>query len=172
MRNIVGNGNGRRKSKSEARAYRQSIKSNTTPLESTVDLRNNNLSGSAEANNIAFLDSSTQSAKISFRLRAKRFFKTHIFESVLGALMAIIVALAGWYAKTLIDLKIDYAVFESRLSSIEERIDELDADNITREILELQLNALKQELLSGSTLQAANLSNRIDLLERQIELLQ
>ena len=41
MRNIVGNGNGRRKSKSEARAYRQSIKSNTTPLESTVDLRNN-----------------------------------------------------------------------------------------------------------------------------------
>ena len=50
MRNIVGNGNGRRKSKSEARAYRQSIKSNTTPLESTVDLRNNNLSGSAEAN--------------------------------------------------------------------------------------------------------------------------
>ena len=28
MRNIVGNGNGRRKSKSEARAYRQSIKSN------------------------------------------------------------------------------------------------------------------------------------------------
>ena len=131
-----------------------------------------NLSGSAEANNIAFLDSSTQSAKISFRLRAKRFFKTHIFESVLGALMAIIVALAGWYAKTLIDLKIDCAVFESRLSSIEERIDELDADNITREILELQLNALKQELLSGSTLQAANLSNRIDLLERQIELLQ
>ena len=98
MRNIVGNGNGRRKSKSEARAYRQSIKSNTTPLESTVDLRNNNLSGSAEANNIAFLDSSTQSAKISFRLRAKRFFKTHIFESVLGALMAIIVALAGWPA--------------------------------------------------------------------------
>ena len=86
--------------------------------------------------------------------------------------MAIIVALAGWYAKTLIDLKIDCAVFESRLSSIEERIDELDADNITREILELQLNALKQELLSGSTLQAANLSNRIDLLERQIELLQ
>ena len=90
MRNIVGNGNGRRKSKSEARAYRQSIKSNTTPLESTVDLRNNNLSGSAEANNIAFLDSSTQSAKISFCLRAKRFFKTHIFESVLGALMAFL----------------------------------------------------------------------------------
>lgn len=46
------------------------------------------------------------------------------------------------------------------------------AENITREILELQLNALRQELLSGSTLQAANLSNRIDLLERQIELLQ
>ena len=53
-----------------------------------------------------------------------------------------------------------------------DRLDVSFGSHITREILELQLNALRQELLSGSTLQAANLSNRIDLLERQIELLQ
>ena len=80
--------------------------------------------------------------------------------------------MACWYAKTLIDLKIDCAVFENRISSIEEEIDKLDTDYVTREILYLQLDALKQELLSTSALQRAELNNRIDLIERQIEILQ
>ena len=80
--------------------------------------------------------------------------------------------MGGWYAKTLIDLKIECAVCENRLSAIEEDIGKLNTDQITREILNLQLDALRQELNSVSALQTTELNNRIDLLERQIELLQ
>lgn len=114
----------------------------------------------------------TQEAKIPFGLRAKRFFKKHIFESILSVVLTIVVAVGGWYAKTLIDLKIECAVCENRLSAIEEDIDKLNTDQITREILNLQLDALRQELNSASALQTTELKNRIDLLERQIELLQ
>ena len=75
-------------------------------------------------------------------------------------------------AKTLIGLKIECAVCENRLSAIEEDIGKLNTDQITREILNLQLDALRQELNSASALQTTELKNRIDLLERQIELLQ
>lgn len=112
-------------------------------------------------------------SKNSIRLAAaKRFFKKHIFESILSVVLTIVVAVGGWYAKTLIDLKIECAVCENRLSAIEEDIDKLNTDQITREILNLQLDALRQELNSASALQTTELKNRIDLLERQIELLQ
>ena len=68
--------------------------------------------------------------------------------------------------------KIECAVCENRLSAIEEDIGKLNTDQITREILNLQLDALRQELNSASALQTTELKNRIDLLERQIELLQ
>lgn len=91
---------------------------------------------------------------------------------ILSVVLTIVVAVGGWYAKTLIDLKIECAVCENRLSAIEEDIDKLNTDQITREILNLQLDALRQELNSASALQTTELKNRIDLLERQIELLQ
>ena len=168
----MGNGSGRKKNKDEVSAYKRSIRSNSAFLESTVGIRNSNLTGSAEAYNEMSLEDSQQEIQIPFRIRAKRFLKNHIFESILSLIVSLIVILAGWYAKTLIDLKIEYAVFENRLTSIEDQIDDLSIDNVTREILTLQVDALRQELLSDSALQKSEIDNRIDLLEQQIDILQ
>ena len=164
--------NGRKKSKVELQAYKKSVKSSALILDSTVGIRNNNLTGSAEIHKEMPQDAFVQETKIPFGLRAKRFLKNHIFESILSVVLTIVVAVGGWYAKTLIDLKIECAVCENRLSAIEEDIGKLNTDQVTREILILQLDALRQELNSASTLQTTELNNRIDLLERQIELLQ
>ena len=61
--------------------------------------------------------------------------------------------------------------FERRLLVIEAEVDDLDSDGVTREILQLQLEALRQEVRNTSILQLSEINNRIDLLERQIELL-
>ncbi len=164
--------NGRKKSKNEVQTYKQGIKSGGMVLESTVGMRTNNLTGSAEIYREMPQDASVQETTIPFCLRAKRFIKQHLFESIFTAVLTIIVAVGGWYTKTLIELKIECAVYENRLSTIEEEIDKLNTDQVTREILNLQLDALKQELNSTSALQTTELKNRIDLLERQIELLQ
>ena len=164
--------NGRKKSESEVQAYKQGVKSGSMLLDSTIGMRNNNLTGSAEIHEEMPQDSFTQETKIPIALRAKRFIKNHIFESILSVILSIVLAVGGWCAKTLIDLKIEYAVCENRLSAIEKDIDKLNTDQVTREILNLQLDALSQELNTSSILQTTELNNRIDLLECQIELLQ
>ncbi len=164
--------NGRKKNKVEVQAYKRGVKSGAFILDSTVGMRNSNLAGSAEIHEEMSQDAFVQETKIPFGLRAKRFLKKHTFEAILSVVVSVVVAVGGWYAKTLIDLKIECAVCENRLSAIEEDIGKLNTDQITREILNLQLDALRQELNSASALQTTELKNRIDLLERQIELLQ
>lgn len=161
----------RKKNKSEVRAYKESLKSSDKPLESTATFRNDNLTGSAELQCGMYPEDTTQEVHTSFRVRAKRFVKRHAFEVGLSLIVAIIIALASWCIGTIIDLKMSHVDFERRLLVIEAEVDDLDSDSVTREILQLQLEALRQEVRNTSILQLSEINNRIDLLERQIELL-
>lgn len=161
----------RKKNKSEVRAYKESLKSSDKPLESTATFRNDNLTGSAELQCGMYPEDTTQEVRTSFYVRAKRFIKSHAFEVGLSLAVAIIIALASWCISTIIDLKMSHVDFKRRLLVIEDEVDDLDSDGVTREILELQLEALRQEVRNTSILQLSELNNRIDLLERQVELL-
>lgn len=86
--------------------------------------------------------------------------------------LAILAALIGWYGVTLIELKVDCAVLETKLDRVSAQIESLDTDNVTREVLNIQLDALKQELSYEQEINRIEIENRIGLLEQQIALVQ
>lgn len=160
-----------KKSKDAARAYKQNIKSAVIPPEGTVDSSNFNLMGSNEFGN-PDISEVPKIAPLSWKIRAKRFIKKHTFETGLSIAVAILVAVVGWYGKTLIDLRVSHAVLETRINSLTTKIDNLDTNHITRELLTIQLEALRQELLQSQTIEKTEIEGRIALIEQQITFVQ
>lgn len=168
----MANNNVRKKTKAEVKNYRNAVKLSVTALESTIDTRNANLVGSDELSVPDFSDGTPEEARLPLRIRAKRFIKKHIFEVGLSVAVTILTALVGWYGATLIDLKVDCAVLEAKLDTVSTQIESLDTDNVTRELLNIQLDTLKKELSYEQEINRIEIENRIDLLEQQIALVQ
>ena len=72
----------------------------------------------------------------------------------------------------LIDLKVDGAILATKLDTVSTQIESLDTDNVTRELLNIQLDALKKELSYEAEIDWIEIENRISLLEQQIALVQ
>lgn len=168
----MANNNGRKKTKAEVKEYKNAVKLSVTALESTIDTRNANLVGSDEFSVPDFSDDTPKEARLPWRIRVKRFIKKHTFEVGLSVAVTILTALVGWYGVTLIDLKVDCAVLETKLDTVSSQIESLDTDNVTRELLNIQLDALKQELSYEQEIDRIEIENRIGLLEQQIALVQ
>ena len=164
----MANNNGRKKTKAEVREYKNAVKLSAGTLKSTIDTRNTNLVGSDELSVPDFSDDTSTEARLPWRTRVKRFIRKHTFEVGL----AILAALIGWYGVTLFELKVDCAVLETKLDRVSAQIESLDTDNVTREVLNIQLDALKQELSYEQEINRIEIENRIGLLEQQIALVQ
>lgn len=168
----MANNNGRKKTKAEVKEYKNAVKLSVTALESTIDIRNANLVGSDELSAPDFSDDTSKEARLPWRTRAKRLIKKHTFEVGLSVAVTILTALVGWYGVTLIDLKVDYAVLETKLDAVSTQIESLETDNVTRELLNIQLDALKKELSYEQEIDRIEVESRIGLLEQQIALVQ
>ncbi len=168
----MANNNGRKKTKAEVKEYKNAVKLSVPALESTIDTRNANLVGSDELSVPDFSDDTEKEARLPWRIRVKRFIKKHTFEVGLSLAVTILTALVGWYGLTLIDLKVDCAVLETQLDTVSTQIERLDTDNVTRELLNIQLDALKKELSYEQEIDRIEIENRIGLLEQQIALVQ
>lgn len=166
--------NVRKKSRAEVKEYRKAVKSAPVSLTGTIDTYNSNLAGSNELSDPNSVDESEalSSGRLPIRTRIRRFAKKYTFEVISSFIIAVLVALVGWYGITLINLKIDYAVFSTKLEDIDSQIEDLEVDSVTREILDIQLDALEQEILHGQEISKIEIENRIDLIERQIALIQ
>lgn len=162
--------NGRRKTQAEVKAYKNAVKVLSAPIDGTYDVPNMNLEGSNEVRDRDFPADTPEVPQIPWRLRAKRFLKKNTYEVVVGVVVGVLAALVAWYGATLIDLKIDSAVLESRLNDVDKQIEDLDADAVTHELLDLQLDALKNDISHDHDLDLIELERRIDLLEQQITL--
>ena len=66
-------------------------------------------------------------------------------------------------------MKVDYAVLLTRVKTIEKTLNELETDTITKKLLDLQLDSIKQELNNVTDLSYMEIDARIDLLEQQID---
>ena len=168
----MANNNGRKKTRAEVKEYKNAVKLWTTALESTIDTRNANLVGSDELCAPDFLDDTAKEARLPLRRRVKRFIKKYTFEVGLSVVVTVLTALAGWYSLTLLDLKVDSAVLATKLDTVSTQIESLDTDNVTRELLNIQLNALEKELSYELEIDRIEIENRIGLLEQQIALIQ
>ena len=168
----MANNNGRKKTRAEVKEYKNAVKLWTTALESTIDTRNANLVGSDELSAPDFSDDTAKEARLPLRRRVKRFIKKYTFEVGLSVVVTVLTALAGWYGLTLLDLKVDSAVLATKLDTVSTQIESLDTDNVTRELLNIQLNALEKELSYELEIDRIEIENRIGLLEQQIALIQ
>ena len=168
----MANNNGRKKTRAEVKEYKNAVKLWTTALESTIDTRNANLVGSDELSAPDFSDDTAKEARLPLRRRVKRFIKKYTFEVGLSVVVTVLTALAGWYSLTLLDLKVDSAVLATKLDTVSTQIESLDTDNVTRELLNIQLNALEKELSYELEIDRIEIENRIGLLEQQIALVQ
>ena len=168
----MANNNGRKKTRAEVKEYKNAVKLWTTALESTIDTRNANLVGSDELSAPDFSDDTAKEARLPLRRRVKRFIKKYTFEVGLSVVVTVLTALAGWYSLTLLDLKVDSAVLATKLDTVSTQIESLDTDNVTRELLNIQLNALEKELSYELEIDRIEIENRIGLLEQQIALIQ
>lgn len=162
----------RKKTDAEANAYKKSVKRSPLKLEGTVDMRSANLVGSNEIGEQDVSDEGIREARLSLWTRIKRHIKEHAIETGLSIVVTVLIAVVSWSVTTLIDLKVDCAVFETKLGIISEQIKDLDTDDVTRELLDLQLDALRQELSYGREIDRVKIENRIDLIEQQIALIQ
>ena len=112
---------------------------------------------------------STDKPKASLWYKFKKLVREHVFETVISIITAIIIGIGTWYGATLIQMKIDVAVLDARLSVLEDQIGDLSVNTVTKEIFELQVEAIKKELTSDSALRNTEIEAQIALLEQQIE---
>lgn len=66
-------------------------------------------------------------------------------------------------------MKVDYAVLHTKVKTIEKTLNELETDTITKKLLDLHLDSLKQELNNATDLSYIEIDARIDLHEQQID---
>lgn len=155
---------GRKKTRKEVSEYKNYVKHDVHDQQGTVTIDNDNLRGSNEMDRSSVL--ATNEPIIPLHYRIKKFIKNHTFESIIVTLLC---AFFMWGAKTVLDLKVDVAVIQTRLGHLEEQVDGLDADSATREIIDLQIEAVKKDLSNTFGLEIAQIESQLDLIEQQIE---
>ncbi len=113
------------------------------------------------------LDSNAETVHIPIATSVKRFLRKNK-DDIIIALMALV--LAGG-VKTLITLNVNYSVIETKLDNLCAQVEELSADSVTQEMLNIQIEALRLELSSAQNLNRTEIDNRINILEQQIAFL-
>ena len=105
-------------------------------------------------------------ARVPFRLAAKDWFRQNVIEIVV---ISILFPLFIWMIASIIDLQSDRKLEEYRITQVEQRLDSIDDDYVGKEMLSLQVESLKTEIDSISSIEV---DRRIELLEKQINLLE
>lgn len=155
----------------EVHAYKKSIKNDDQPLDGTIELNNTNLIGSEEVHESVISGLNASEDEISIFVKIKRYIRKHTFDTIISFILAVVVALVGWYGKTMIDIKIECAVFENQLVAIEKRIDSLEDNSVTKELLNLQVEAIRKDLENYRLHNSSDLNRRIELIEKEIEII-
>lgn len=135
-------------------------------------LNRTNTSDNIPTSSSTTLNHFEEARNTSILIKIRHFFKKylgHILVSVFGLVIGTALL---WYAKTLITLKVDYSVIDTKLLNLTTQVDNLCADNVTQELLNIQIEALRVELSSAQNLDRAEIENRINILEQQIAYLQ
>ena len=161
-----------KKTAAQAQEYKAALKMPKVPSEGTMALNNSNLLGSNEIVPGDELGVSTEKVEVPIGLRIKRWATKHVSAIIVGVVIAVLGAVVCWCGTTLIDMKVDYAVLSSKISELSEQVDRLNTDSVAKDLLTLQIGALKEELSFAHNIDKAEIEKRLALLEQQIAFLQ
>lgn len=158
---------GRKKTRREVSAYKDYVKYDTHDQYDTVFMDNVNLRGSDQIESDSVLQAKEPIIPLHHKL--KRFFQKYAFETIIVTLFTTFLI---WGASTIIQIKVDVAVSQTKIDFIQAKIEGLEVNEATKDFFELQLDALASELENSFNLEIAKINAQIDLLEQQIEYLE
>lgn len=103
------------------------------------------------------------------RRSAKKFFKKHLFDIIVGGICTVVISVMGWICSNLIYLRESVAVYDYRLNQMQTSLENGQNTTINKEYLSQEIKLLKAELQTATTRDLAGLELRIALLEEQIK---
>lgn len=159
------------KSRREASAYRQGVRSkrgyqNTNTMDPFRGLHGSN--EDIYDYDMPFAENKAVGVK---RLKIKRFIKEHIFEEIVTIIVTIVLGIASWTIVNVIQLREQVAVIEYRIEYAETRLTEINNDSVTKEYLSQELRILKLQLEKVNSDDLSKIEGQIKLIEKQIEYL-
>lgn len=167
-KNPRGNQHKQVKSRTELNTYRDFLSKSAVSPENTVDLNNRALLGSNESYYSKEIDSkNTEVVKTQFRYVAIDWIKKNIAATIIIPVLLLVFV---WIAGSIIDTKIQLARFDERVSNIKEDVNYIQASPETKEILNLQIKTIENDLtLSKASIE--ELKKRMESLEKEVQTL-
>ena len=156
-----------KKTPDQAHAYNSFIAKSPYSPDATMPDANKMLSGTGEISgqHEAEIDSVDPIKKTPFKYRFWDWVKEHIFPTIITT---VVVAIGS----VLISHMVQIAVIEQRIDYLDKQIEMISDETVDKELLELQLESLKKEMDSASSLTLNDIKWQIKILEDKINLLQ
>lgn len=162
--------NSRRKTKPQVNNYRRILNENPIQHGDTTDSGvNPTLVGSDEISirgEDVGLNQKGKIARVPLKYAIKDYFKKNGIEIIVTLL---VVPLLVWMGGSIIALQSDKKLEEYRISQVEARLNSMEGNYVSKDLLSLQVESLKSEIGNIST---AEVDKRIELLEKQINILE
>ena len=155
---------GKKKTRNEVKAYKAYVKYDTHDQRDTVALDNDNLRGSDQIDNNIYLPA--EDPIVPWHYKLKKILKKHQFETIIVTLLCAFIC---WGTAAIIQIKVDTAVIQTRLDYLEKQVEALDTDNTAKEIIDLQIEAVKKDITNAMALEISDIESQLDLIEQQIE---
>lgn len=155
---------GKKKTKKEVQAYKAFVKHDLHDQQDTVSIENINLRGSDQIDADIHLPTDKPNIPLSYKI--KKFLKKYAFETIIVTLFCGFLA---WGGSAIIQMQIDVAVVQTQLEHLKEKVDGLDADATTKEIIDLQIESIRNDLSASFNLKIASIESQLELIEQQIE---
>ena len=157
---------GRKKTPDEANRYNKILENRTAVIENTyISDSHSYLNGTEE--NMAMSDGTGQKPKPKKWYYA---FGDWIKKNIVLAIaIPVLLAFAGYVFLGVIDSKSDIRVINFQITEIQKDIESLAADSVSKEIMEMQLSALRSSLDDKIVINSKDIELQIELIKQQIE---
>lgn len=159
------------KTRKEASAYKQSVRSKRGYQNTNTQDPFRSLQGSDDDNYDYDMPQEEDKVVGVKRLKFKKFIKEHIFEEIIATLVAIFLAISSWALVNVIQLREQVAVFSYRIEYAESKLTEINNNSVTKDYLSQELQILKLQLEKANNNDLAEIEAQIKLIEKQIEIL-
>lgn len=151
----------------EKNNYKDFIKYSKISPDDTAGVINPNLIGSNILNNDNDKYNLNQKpvpapVKVTF----KKWFSEYKFEIII---ISIIIPMVFLIINIVMGLQTNIAISTVKIDQLKETVQTLTTDNVTKEMLNLQLDSLKRELKNEMKMNDNEFENRLDIIEKQIE---
>lgn len=156
-----------KKTHEEAIAYKSFVKNTTECQQDTININNDNLRGSDQIRDDFGI--STQEPLVTWNYKLKRFIRRHLFETIISIVATLFCVFIAWSANTMIQMKVNVAVIQTELEYLEKEVEDLDVDAIDKNVIDLQIEAIRNELSTSINIKTNEIQTQINLIEQQIK---